>query len=84
MIDKFFFYVTLLLNSIEEGRSKLYEMTAPWIEKREIVADFFRDVESRLKVYNPLTLILGFMVMIILSKWIIRKIKNIWNSISKI
>jgi hypothetical protein len=76
-------YILIILNYIEHARHSAYEALAPWMEQRELITNNLGELEKKFRNYNPFTLLIGFFLFFFIVRWLLRKLRNIWRSISK-
>ena len=77
-------YFLTFLNYVEKGRDYAYENTGKWADKREIAVEYLNRIETQFKNYHPFTLVIGFFVLFIFLKFLLKRLKKIWRAISKI
>lgn len=71
------------LNYFEEARRISYEYLREYSNKREkVLINGLLDFESKLKVYNPLTIVIGFFFIFFLMRFLLKISKRIWRNIS--
>ena len=83
-MEKILNYFLLFLNYLEESRKWTYEATAKWADKREIVFNFMGKLEGHFTKFHPFTLIIGFLIVFYVMKIMLKKLRNLWRSISNL
>jgi hypothetical protein len=76
-------YFLTFLNYVEKGRNLAYENTGKWADKREIAVEYLNKIEAQFKNYHPFTLLIGFFILFIVLKFILKRLMKIWRAISK-